>query len=69
MRLVPRKPSAQAESDQCFRYHYRNVDVYLSRKIIAGKRMKLSLTEIAKALSVPITDVKNAWDTLQQDAR
>lgn len=52
-----------------FRYHYRNADVYLSWKIIAGKRMKLSLTEIAKALSVPITDVENAWYTLQQDAR
>ena len=52
-----------------FRRDYINADMYLKWKILAGRRAKLSLRNIAEALNVPLTDVVNAWETILQDSR
>lgn len=52
-----------------FRRQYRTADMYLSLKILAGKRMRLSLGDIARALEIPVRDIELEMDILRQDAR
>lgn len=54
---------------QTFRHDFRNAEIYLSRKVLAGLRRKLSLRDIATALSLPVRDIEIEVDILRQDAR
>ena len=55
---------------RAFRREYRHdTKTYLNRKILAGKRLRLSLFDIARALEIPLPDVELEWDYIRQDAR
>ncbi len=52
-----------------FRRDYANAEIPLNRKILAGKRRRLSLEQIALALEIPLEEVEKEWGYILQDGR
>jgi len=59
----------QQKALDAFKRKYQHADMFLGRKILAGKRAKLSLRKIAEALEIPVRDVEMEWNTILQDGR